>query len=78
MGAGARCHICARPVDHDRDPYYVETDPGHYHDEQFEVALANHILVRACWSCWMKWPLASKRRVGDLALSERAEIGAQA
>jgi hypothetical protein len=52
-----RCHICTRPTDHDHDPYYVDTDPGHYDDEVgLEVAMGNHLFVRACWSCWMKWP----------------------
>lgn len=54
-----RCHICERPVKHDRDPYYVKNDPGHYDDERFEVAMGNHLFVRACWSCWMRCPTAT-------------------
>ena len=62
-----RCHICERKLDHDHDPYYVDTDAGHYEDERFEVAMRNHWFVTACWSCWFKWPDAHKRcsPVGD-------------
>ena len=59
------CHICERRVDHDHDPYYVETDPGHYDDERFEVAMGNHLFVPACWSCWMKWPDEHKMALGS-------------
>jgi hypothetical protein len=67
-----RCHICERPVDHDRDPYYVATDPGHYDDEDdLEVALDNGIFFPACFSCWLRWPSAHKRpiRIGASLIS---------
>jgi hypothetical protein len=70
-----RCHICERPVDHDRDPYYVDTDPGHYDDERgLEVAMGNHMFVRACWSCWFKWPDDHKRREGEITGLELADL----
>ncbi|MBA3402569.1 MAG: hypothetical protein H0U05_11370 [Actinobacteria bacterium] len=69
-----RCHICERPVEHDRDPYYVKNDPGHYDDERFEVAMGNHLFVRACWSCWMRWPDRHKRREGCLTIPEREAL----
>jgi len=68
-----RCHICERPLEHDRDPYYVQTHPGHYDDERFEVATANHRFVTACWSCWMKWPDDHKRRCGEVTIPEREQ-----
>ena len=61
-----RCHVCERRVDHDHDPYYVATDPGHYDDERFEVAMGNDVFVGACWSCWFKWPDDHKRELGGL------------
>ena len=69
-----RCDICTRRVDHDRDPYYVDTDVGHYDDERFEVAMGNHLFVRACWSCWMKWPDDHKRREGEVMGLELADL----
>jgi hypothetical protein len=68
------CHICERRVDHDHDPYYVDTDPRHYADERFEVAMGNHLFVRACWSCWFKWPDRHKRRCGELTIPEREDF----
>jgi hypothetical protein len=69
-----RCGICERRVDHDRDPYYLTTHPGHYDDERFEVAMANHLFVRACWSCFMRWPTNHKRRGGCMTEPELAEL----
>lgn len=56
-----RCHICERPVDHDRDAYYIETDPEHYAGDSYQVTLHNGLYVAACWSCWFKWPDGHKR-----------------
>ncbi len=69
-----RCGICERLVSHDHDPFYVETDPGHYDDECFEVALASHLFVHACWSCFTRWPTPRKRRCGELTLPEREQF----
>ena len=69
-----RCHICERSVDHDWDPYYVDTDPGHYDDERFEVAMRNHFYVRACYRCWSLWPDAHKRREGEIEGLELADL----
>jgi hypothetical protein len=66
-----RCGICERPVDHDWDPYYAETDPGHYDDERFEVALRNHLYVTACYRCYSLWPDSHKRREAE---AERVEV----
>ena len=68
------CGICNRSLNHDWDPYYAETDPGHYRDECFEVALASHLFVHSCWSCWMKWPDRHKRRCGELTVPEREQL----
>jgi hypothetical protein len=69
-----RCRICERAVEHDHDPYYLKTDPGHYDDERFEVAMRNHLYVSACFRCWSLWPDAHKRREGELEALELADL----
>jgi hypothetical protein len=48
-----RCHVCERPVDHDHGPCQPA---DHYDDDEWSVVMRNRIIVKACWSCWMKWP----------------------
>ena len=27
--------------------------------------MGNHLFIRACWSCWMRWPTRQTRRNGQ-------------